>query len=115
MAAEAEIVAAILRGGCPAIAMDDARVQAVIAMKPEHRSLENGIKASVRFPASEGAINGGMVDFGTAMPILLDGQLLALAAETERLQDVVENRMRTFGRARDGRCSDVARQIARTL
>ncbi len=74
--------------------MDDARVEAVIAMKPEHRSLEHGIKASVRFPAPEGAINAGVVDLGTAVPILLDGQLLPLAAETERLQDAVENRMR---------------------
>ncbi|NUY06082.1 hypothetical protein [Paraburkholderia youngii] len=44
-AAEAELVAAFLCRGCGAIAVDDARVQTVVAMQPEHRSLENGCVA----------------------------------------------------------------------
>src|SRR5258708_25254466 len=55
--AEAEVVAPLLRRSRGAVAMDDARVQAIVLMKPEHRAFENGIKASVCLPAPKGAID----------------------------------------------------------
>ena len=38
-------------------------------------------KASIRFPAPEGSIDARVMDLGTAVLILPDGQLLPLAAE----------------------------------
>ncbi|MEA3124349.1 MAG: hypothetical protein QOD67_1368 [Caballeronia sp.] len=94
MAAEAEVIASLLRCARGAIAMDDTRVQTRVLMKSEDRALENGIQASVRFPPPEGAIDARVMDLGAAVPILLDGQLLPLAAEIERFQDVVEDCVR---------------------
>jgi hypothetical protein len=73
VAAEAEVIASLLRCARGAIAIDDTRVQTRVLMKFEDRALENGIQASVRFPPPEGAIDARVMDLGAAVPILLDG------------------------------------------
>src|SRR5258705_2670895 len=94
VAAEAEVIASLLRCARGAIAMDDARVQTRVPMKSEDRALENGIQASVRFPPPEGAIDARVVNFTAPMAILIDGQFLPLTAQIKQPQDVVEDRMR---------------------
>ena len=73
--------------------MDDGDVQAIVLMKFEHRAFENGIKASVCLPSPKGAIDAGVVNLRTALAILFDGQILPLAAQVERAQNVVEDRV----------------------
>lgn len=92
--AEAEVVAPVLRGARGAIAMDAAGVRTIVPMKAEDRALEKGIKTAICAPAPQGAIDACVMNFRTALPILLDRQFFPLAADVERFQDVVEDRVR---------------------
>src|SRR5450631_4000805 len=101
VAAEAEVVAALLRcRGC-AIPMDDADVQMIMFLQRRYRPNENGVQTTVRLPPAKGAVNARIVDFRTALLIFFDRQFLPLTPEVKRLQDVVEDRVqaqiRLFG------------------
>src|SRR5450631_3126981 len=93
VAAEAEVVAALLRcRGC-AIPMDDADVQMIMFLQRRYRPNENGVQTTVRLPPAKGAVNARIVDFRTALLIFFDRQFLPLTPEVKRLQDVVEDRV----------------------
>jgi hypothetical protein len=94
VAAEPNVVAALLRRRGGTVAMDDADVQMIVFLQRHHRPDENGVKATVRLPPSKSAVNARVVDFGTTLLILFYGQLLPLTPKVKRLQDVVEDRVR---------------------
>src|SRR5271165_552363 len=88
--AEAEVVAALFRRRCGAVAVNDRRIEEAVLMKPRHRTGENGVDAAVVHPPPPDAINARVVSFQAAFAILVDRQLLPLAAQIHVLQNVVE-------------------------
>src|SRR5450631_3983706 len=98
-AAEADVVAALLRcRGC-AIPMDDADVQMIMFLQRRYRPNENGVQTTVRLPPAKGAVNARVVDLRTTLLILFYRQFLPLAPKVKDLQDVVEDRVQgQFGR-----------------
>jgi len=108
--AEAEVVAALLGSGRRAIAMDDRDIKQLVLVKPPHRAGENGIDAAVSLPPAEGTVNARVVDFGTAIVILVDRQFLLLAAQIEQLQNVVEDLQQTELRCRAAAADGQVRQ-----
>jgi hypothetical protein len=99
VAAEADVVAALLRcRGC-AIPMDDADVQMIMFLQRRYRPNENGVQTTVRLPPAKGAVNARIVDLRTTLLILFYRQFLPLAPKVKDLQDVVEDRVQCqFGR-----------------
>src|SRR5271165_6476958 len=88
--AEAEVVAALFRRRRRAVAVNDRRIEEAVLMKPRHRTGENGVDAAVVHPPPPDAINARVVSFQAVFAILVDRQLLPLAAQIHVLQNVVE-------------------------
>ena len=93
VAAEPNVVAALLRRRGGTVAMDDADVQMMVFLQRPHRPSENGVQATVRLPPSKGAVNARVVNFRTTLPILFYRQFLPLTPKVKHLQDVVEDRV----------------------
>jgi hypothetical protein len=88
--AEAEVVAALFRRRCGAIAVNNRRIEEAVRMKPRHRTGEDGVDAAVVHPLPPDAINARGVSFRAAFAILIDRRLLPWAAQRQVLQTVVE-------------------------
>ena len=100
MAAEPNVVATFLRRGCRPITVNDGRVEQICLMKGRYRIGENGVKTAIGLPSSKGAINACVMNFGVALLILFDRQLLPLAAHVKLLQNVIEDRVQGKFRSR---------------
>jgi hypothetical protein len=90
MTVEPDVIAAFLRRSCCAITVDDSRVEKISLMKGRYRIGENGVKTAIGLPSSKGAINACIMNFGTALFILINGQLFPLTAQVKQLQNVIE-------------------------
>src|SRR4051812_13709042 len=71
--------------------MDDGGVKQLVLVKFQHRALKDGVDAAIGLPPPPSAIDAGVVDLRTAFAILVDRQLLPLAAHIELLQNIVED------------------------
>ncbi len=91
VSAEPDVVATFLRRGCRPIPMNDSCVEKIGLKKGRYGARKNGVKTAVGLPSSKGAINSGVMNFGVAVPILFDRQLLPLAAHVKLLQNVIED------------------------
>ena len=78
----------------------DGRVEQICLMKGRYRIGENGVKTAIGLPSSKGAINACVMNFGVALLILFDRQLLPLAAYIKLLQNVIEDRVQGKFRSR---------------
>ncbi len=93
MPAESEVIATfVCYCRCP-ISMNDADVEVLFLVKLPHRALENGLKASLGFEASKGAIDSRVVALRSSILGLRDRQILPLTPEVQQFQDVIENHM----------------------
>jgi hypothetical protein len=95
MSAEANVVAALLRGRCRAVAVNGRGIEKISSIQGEDRSCKNCIKTAVRLPESEHPINARVMNFRMAVLTDRDRQFLPLTTHVQQPQDVVENRMRT--------------------
>jgi hypothetical protein len=71
--------------------VDDRDIKQLVLVKLHYRASKNGINAAIGLPSSEGTIDAGIVDFGTAVVAPFDWQLLPLTPQIEQLQNVVED------------------------
>ena len=100
VATETKVVPAFLRRSRRAVAMNDRGIEQARAMKDPDRCRENRIKAAMRFPIPEHAINPGMVNLRMPLLVLLNRQLLPLAAQIQKPQNIVEDRVQRQLRCR---------------
>jgi hypothetical protein len=89
---------------------DDRAIKQRVLVKLHHRAGENGIDAAVGLSSPKRTINARVVDFATAVLILVDRQFLPWAAQIEQLQNVVEDLEQTALRCRAAATDGQGRQ-----
>jgi hypothetical protein len=91
VAAIAEVVAAFVRCGRRAVAVDDGKVQDLVLMKLMDRARKDPVDAAISLPAPHHPVDTRVVDFRQTFCIPFDRQHLRLAARVQYLQGVVED------------------------
>ncbi len=88
--AVSQIIAAFLRRCRCSIAVDDADVELTLPMQQRHRLGKNRIKAPLSFKPPKSAVNSGVMDLGSPIFVVFDGQFFPRTAEVQQFQNVVE-------------------------
>jgi hypothetical protein len=86
--------------------MNDRGIEAAILMQLGYRTRENGVHAAHVHPPPPTTVNACLVDFRLAAVILVDRQLLPLAAQIQDLQNVVEYLVKAQLRCRTAATAD---------
>ena len=90
VAAEADVVAALLGRGGRAVAVHDAGVEQAALVQHEDGVGKDHIEAAGGEPTAKHSIDAAVVHFGSAALIVRNGQLLPRTTEIQASQDVVE-------------------------
>lgn len=70
--------------------MQNRKIEFVVLLQSSHRSLEHLIYRAIPRPARIDFEDAGVVDFGVALWVFVDGEFLPLHSGVEHLEDVFE-------------------------
>ena len=103
VAAETEVVAALLGGRRRAVAVDDIGVEQMRDMQGGDRASEDPVKTALRLPMPKHPVNARVMNFRAAVQACGNGQFLPVTAQVQQPQDIVEDGMQIALQALLGR------------